>query len=72
MFLLLSIGLPLASEFTSLDEPTKVSDVATAAVVPADGPKRIGFERRREPRDPTRKLKLLSDPFQVETCKDWS
>jgi hypothetical protein len=31
MFLLLSIGLPLASEFTSLDEPTKVSDVATAA-----------------------------------------
>jgi hypothetical protein len=36
----------------------KVSDVAAAAVFPADRPEGIGSERRREPRDPTQKLKL--------------
>jgi hypothetical protein len=36
MFILLSIGLTLASEFTSLEEPKEVSDVAAVAVLPTD------------------------------------
>jgi hypothetical protein len=48
----------LTGEFTSLDEPTKVSVVATIVVVPADEPDFIGSERRIEPRDLTQKLKL--------------
>jgi hypothetical protein len=48
----------LANKFTSLDEPTEVPNVAAAAVFPADGPKDIGSERQREPRDPMQKLKL--------------
>jgi hypothetical protein len=58
MFLLPSAGLMVAGEFISLDEPTEVSDVATVVVFPTDEPKGIGSERRREPRDPTRNLKL--------------
>jgi hypothetical protein len=46
------VGLTLIGEFTSLEEPTDVSEVAVAAVFPADGPKLIS-ERRIEPRDPT-------------------
>jgi hypothetical protein len=55
---LLFAGLMLTGEFTSLDETTKVSEVAAIAVFLADGPEFIGSERRTEPRDPTRKLKL--------------
>jgi hypothetical protein len=51
-------GLMLIGEFTSLDEPTDVSDVAAIAIFPADRPEFTGSERRIEPRDPTRKLKL--------------
>jgi hypothetical protein len=52
------VGLMLTGEFTSLDEPTDVSGVATIAVFPADGPDFIGSERRTEHRDPTQKLRL--------------
>jgi hypothetical protein len=48
----------LNSEFTSLDEPIEVPDVAAAVVFPADGPEDIRSERRIEPKDPTQKLKL--------------
>jgi hypothetical protein len=48
----------LTGEFTSLDEPTEVVDVAMATVFSADGPEDIGSERRIELGDPTRKLKL--------------
>jgi hypothetical protein len=41
-----------------LDETTEVLDVVACAVLPAYGPEEIGFERRREPKDPTQKLKL--------------
>jgi hypothetical protein len=50
--------LMLTGEFTSLEEPTDISKIVTAAVFPADEPELIGSERRAEPRDPTRKLKL--------------
>jgi hypothetical protein len=33
-----SVGLKLTGEFTSLEEPTEVSDLAADAVFPADGP----------------------------------
>jgi hypothetical protein len=46
MFLLLSVGLPLAGEFTSLVKPMEDSDVAAAMVFPADGPEGIGSKRR--------------------------
>jgi hypothetical protein len=59
VFPLLFVGLMLTSEFTSLDEPVEVFELASIAVYPADGPKFIGFERRTELRDPTQKLKLL-------------
>jgi hypothetical protein len=49
----------LTGEFTSLDEPTEVPEVATIMFCPADGPEFIGSERRTEPKDPTQKLKLL-------------
>jgi hypothetical protein len=49
----------LTGEFTSLDEPTDVSKVATIIVVfPVEIPEFTGSERRIKPRDPTRKLKL--------------
>jgi hypothetical protein len=49
----------LIGKFTSLDEPTEVPEVDAILVCPADGPKFIGSKRRTEPKDPTRKLKLL-------------
>jgi hypothetical protein len=52
------VGLMLTGKFTLLDEPTEDSEVVAIAVFPADGPEFIGSERRTEPRDPTRKLKL--------------
>jgi hypothetical protein len=35
------VGLMLTGKFTSLDEPTEVSEVAAIAVFPVDGPKFI-------------------------------
>jgi hypothetical protein len=58
MFLLLSAGFLLAGEFTSLAKPMESSGVAADAVFPAHGPEGIRSERRRERRDPTRKLRL--------------
>jgi hypothetical protein len=52
-------GLKLIDGFPSLDEPTDISGVAAIAVLPVDGPDFIGSKRRTEPRDLTRKLKLL-------------
>jgi hypothetical protein len=59
VFLLLIVGLMLTGEFTSLDEPIKVSEFDVVAVFPTDGPKFFGLERRIEPRDLMQKLKLL-------------
>jgi hypothetical protein len=53
-----SIIVKLIGEFTSLEEPTYDSDIAVVAVFPADGPDSIGYERRIEPKEPTRKFKL--------------
>jgi hypothetical protein len=53
VFLFPFIGLMLTGESTSLDEPTKVFEVAAIAVFPVDGFEFIGSERRTEPRDPT-------------------
>jgi hypothetical protein len=58
MFFFPSIGLILAGEFTSLDEPTEVSNVAATMVFPVDGLEGFRSKRRREPTDPTQKLKL--------------
>jgi hypothetical protein len=52
------IGYLLTSEFTLLDEPTKVSEVAAITVFLTDGPEFIGSKRQIEPRDSTRKFKL--------------
>jgi hypothetical protein len=43
----------LTGEFTSLEEPTDDSDVVIVLVLLTDG------ERRIEPKDPTRKFRLL-------------
>jgi hypothetical protein len=40
------VSLMLTGKFTSLDEPTEVSEVAAIAVFPADGPKFIRSKRR--------------------------
>jgi hypothetical protein len=53
VFHLLFIGFMLTGEFTSLDEPTDVFEVAVIAVFLADGPKFTGSKRWVEPRDPT-------------------
>jgi hypothetical protein len=50
--------LKLTGEFTSLEEPIDDYDLAANAVFSADGPEFIGSERRVQPRDPTRKLRL--------------
>jgi hypothetical protein len=52
------VSFMLTNEFTLLDEPTEVYEVAAIRVFPADGSEFIGSERRTEPRDPTQKLKL--------------
>jgi hypothetical protein len=52
------VDLMLIDEFTSLDEPADVSVVAMIAAFAADGPDFIGFARRAEHIDLTRKLKL--------------
>jgi hypothetical protein len=53
-----SIGVKLTGEFTSLEEPTDDSDIATDAVFSADGPDFVGSERRVVPKDPTQKFRL--------------
>jgi hypothetical protein len=58
VFPLLFVVFVLTGEFTSLDEPTDVSEVAAIAVFPANEPEFVGSESRIEPRDPTRNLKL--------------
>jgi hypothetical protein len=58
MLLFPSVDLVLAGEFTSLEEPTEVFHATADAILLADRPGGIESERRREPRDPTRKLKL--------------
>jgi hypothetical protein len=54
-----SVVVKLTNEFTSLEEPTDDSDIAIVAVFPADGSDFVGFERRIEPKEPTRKFRLL-------------
>jgi hypothetical protein len=53
-----SVDAKLAGEFTSLEEPTDDSELAADVVFSADGPEFIGSERRIDPREPTRKLRL--------------
>jgi hypothetical protein len=53
-----SIVAKLTGEFTSLEEPTDDSDIAIVAVLHADGSNFIGSERRIDPKEPTRKLRL--------------
>jgi hypothetical protein len=43
----------LTGEFTSLEEPSDDSDIATVLGSLADGPVFVGPERRIEPSDPT-------------------
>jgi hypothetical protein len=58
VFSIFLVSLKLTGEFTSLEEPTDDSDLATDAVFPAYGPEFIRSERRIEPRKPTRNLRL--------------
>jgi hypothetical protein len=55
---MLSIGLKLTGEFTSLEDPTDEFDIAADAVSYVDGPDFVGSKRRIVPKDPTQKLKL--------------
>jgi hypothetical protein len=48
----------LTDEFASLEEPTDDLDIAIVLVSRADGSSFAGFERRIEPKDPTRKFRL--------------
>jgi hypothetical protein len=54
----ISVVAKLTDEFASLEEPTDDSDIATVLASLADGHGFAGFERRIEPKDPTRKFKL--------------
>jgi hypothetical protein len=49
----------LTDEFTSLEEPTDDFDIAIVIVLLANGPDFVESERRIDPKDPTRKFKLL-------------
>jgi hypothetical protein len=53
-----SASVKLTGEFTSLEEPSDDSDIATVSGSLADGPIFVGSQRRIEPSDPTRKFKL--------------
>jgi hypothetical protein len=48
----------LIGEFTSLEEPSEDSDIATVSGSLADGSDFVGSERRVEPSGPTRKFRL--------------
>jgi hypothetical protein len=54
-----SIVAKLTGEFTSLEEPTDDSDIAIVAVLLADGSDFVKSERQIEPKDLTRKFRLL-------------
>jgi hypothetical protein len=49
----------LTSEFALLEEPTDDFDISLVVVLLADGSGFAGSERRIEPKDPTRKFRLL-------------
>jgi hypothetical protein len=53
-----SISAKLTSEFTSLEEPSHDSDIATVSGSLADGPGFAGSERRIKPSDLTQKFRL--------------
>jgi hypothetical protein len=52
------VSVKLTSEFTSLEEPSSDSDIATVLDSLADGSGFAGSERQIEPKDPTRKFRL--------------
>jgi hypothetical protein len=54
-----SVVAKLTGEFTLLEEPTDDSDIAIVAVFLADGSNYIESERRIEPKELTRKFRLL-------------
>jgi hypothetical protein len=54
-----SISAKLTGEFTSLEEPSNDSYIATVLDSLADGPGFAGSERRIEPKDQMRKFRLL-------------
>jgi hypothetical protein len=71
-------SVKLTGEFTSLEEPSHFSDIATVLDSLADGPGFAGSERRIEPKDPMRKFKLpivrsISSSMLSNTCVkfDW-
>jgi hypothetical protein len=53
-----SVVVKLTDDFTLLEERTDDSDIAIVAVFPADGSDFVRSERRIDPKEPTRKLKL--------------
>jgi hypothetical protein len=55
---MLSVVAKLTGEFTSLEEPTDDSDIAIVVVLSADGSDFVRSERRIDPKEPTRKLRL--------------
>jgi hypothetical protein len=59
---MLSIVAKLTGEFTSLEEPTDDSDITIVAVLLADGSEFVRSERRIDPKEPTRKLRLGPSP----------
>jgi hypothetical protein len=54
-----SVVAKLTGEFTSLEDHSDDSDIAIVMVLLADGSDFVESERRIEPKDPTRKFKLL-------------
>jgi hypothetical protein len=54
-----SASAKLIGEFTSLEEPSDDSNIATILGSLADGSGFVGSERRIEPSDPTQKFRLL-------------
>jgi hypothetical protein len=53
----LSVGLRLTGEFTSLEEPTDDSDITADAVFSVDGSDLVKSEKRIVPREPTQNLR---------------
>jgi hypothetical protein len=53
-----SVVLKLTGEFTMLEEPIDESDIAIVSVFSADGSDFVGSERRINPKELTRKLRL--------------
>jgi hypothetical protein len=55
----ISVVAKLTGEFASLEEPIDDSDIAIVLASLADGSGFTGSKRRIEPKDPTRKFRLL-------------